>query len=109
MVLRAGIVALGRWGKRLVDSVQGDGVEASPHIRFTKAHTRTPAKAQEDMAQRGLAAAASYEALLADPEIDAVVLASPHSEHARQVKLAAGAGRAVFCEKPFTLRRSEAE
>jgi predicted dehydrogenase len=107
-MLKVGIVALGRWGKRLVDSVQGDGIAPSSLIRFTKAHTRTPAKAQDFMAARGLAHAATYEALLADPQIDAVVLASPHSEHARQVKLAAAAGKAVYCEKPFTLRRSEA-
>lgn len=107
-MLRAGIVALGRWGRRLVDSVQGDGVAPSPRIRFTRAHTRTPSKAKDYLAQRSLAHADTYEALLADPQLDAVVLASPHREHARQVMLAAAAGKAVYCEKPFTLTHAEA-
>jgi predicted dehydrogenase len=47
--------------------------------------------------------------LLADPAIDAVVLATPHSMHAGQVIAAAAAGKHVFCEKPFTLGKREAE
>jgi predicted dehydrogenase len=50
-----------------------------------------------------------YEALLADPEVDAVVLATPHSAHAQQVIAAAQAGKHVFCEKPFALTRGDAE
>lgn len=108
-MLRAGIVALGRWGRRLVDSVQGDGVAPSALIRFAKAHVRTPAAAQAYLASRGLEAVPSLEALLADTEIDAVVLATPHSGHPREVALAAAAKRPVFCEKPLALRRADAE
>jgi predicted dehydrogenase len=53
--------------------------------------------------------APSYEALLADSAIDAVVLATPHSMHTSQVIAAAGARKHVFCEKPFTLTKREAE
>ena len=77
-MLRVGIVGLGRWGRRLVDSVQGRGVEPSTVMRFTKAHTRTPAGAAEYMAGVGLQEVPTYEALLNDPAIDAVVLATPH-------------------------------
>jgi len=49
------------------------------------------------------------EAVLADPGIDAVVLASPHSLHCQQIIAAAAAGKAVFCEKPLTLTKADAE
>ena len=50
----------------------------------------------------------SLDEILADPEIDAVVFATPHSEHGRQVEAAAAAGKHVFMEKPFTLDRNSA-
>ena len=58
---------------------------------------------------QGLTFADSYEAILADPTVDAVVLATPHSQHAPQVIAAAQAGKHVFCEKPFALHKAEAE
>ena len=51
----------------------------------------------------------SYDAVLADPSVQAVVLATPHSLHPQQVVAAARAGKHVFCEKPFALTRTEAE
>lgn len=107
-MLRVGIVGLGRWGRRLVDSVQGRGVEPSAVMRFTKAHTRSPARAVEYMAGVGLQEVPTYEALLNDPAIDAVVLATPHSGHPHEIALAVAARRPVFCEKPLALTRADA-
>jgi myo-inositol 2-dehydrogenase/D-chiro-inositol 1-dehydrogenase len=107
-MIRAGIAALGRWGRRLVDSVQGEGVAPSPHIRFTCAWNRTPAHAREYAASRGLRLVDSYAGLLADPDIDVVVLATPHSGHPDEIVQAAAAGRPVFCEKPLALARTDA-
>ncbi len=50
----------------------------------------------------------SMDAVLADPAIDAVLLATPHSLHKRQVIAAAAAGKQVFCEKPLALKRDDA-
>ena len=105
---RAGIVGLGRWGRRLVDSVQGSDVAPSRDLRFTRAHTRTQSKAAEYTARLRLQAAPSYEDLLADPEIDVVVLATPHSGHPREIALAVAARRPAFCEKPLALTRADA-
>lgn len=45
----------------------------------------------------------SEEEIFADPEIDAVLLASSTDQHARQIEAAASAGKAIFCEKPIDL------
>jgi len=50
-----------------------------------------------------------YETALADPQVQAVVLATPHSLHPEQVIAAAQAGKHVFCEKPFALTKADAE
>lgn len=47
--------------------------------------------------------------LLADPEVEAVYIASPVNMHARQIKMAAAAGKHVLCEKPLTLGLKQAK
>lgn len=51
----------------------------------------------------------SYEALAADPDIDVVYVATPHPMHKDHSVLCLKAGKAVLCEKPFTVNRKEAE
>ena len=49
----------------------------------------------------------SYEALLADPELDAIYIATPHSQHVELSLAALRAGKAVLCEKPVSLTAAE--
>ena len=51
----------------------------------------------------------SYEALVADPALDAVHVASPHSAHLKHATMALEAGCAVLCEKPLALNAEQAE
>ena len=51
----------------------------------------------------------SYEEMLADPEIEAVYVATPNTMHFENCRMCLNAGKHVLCEKPFTLHRSEAE
>jgi predicted dehydrogenase len=102
---RAAIAGLGWWGKTLVESAAG-----SEAIRFVAGTSRTLSPEAQGFAdEHDLRLAESYEALLGDPEVDAVVLATPHSMHTRQVVAAAAAGKHVFCEKPFALTKTDAE
>ena len=104
-MIRAAIVGMGWWGKTLVESVAD-----SDRIRCVAGATRarTPDLERFAGAQR-LRLLDGFEAALADPDVDAIVLATPHSTHTRQVVAAAAAGKHVFCEKPFALTRADAE
>jgi len=103
-VIDAAIVGLGRWGQTLVSSVQG----ISDRLRFTAAVSRDPARVGEFAAKHQLRILGSLDRALADPGIDAIVLATPHSQHVGEIVAVAAAKKAVFCEKPLTLTRAEA-
>src|SRR5258708_17098998 len=103
-MIRAAIVGIGRWGRTLIGSVQGK----SEAIRFTAGFNRTRANAEGFCTEHGVPLKDSLDEILADPNIDAVIYATPHSEHGAQVERTAAAGKHVFMEKPFTLDRASA-
>jgi predicted dehydrogenase len=105
-MLKAGIVGMGRWGRVLVESVQRRN---DAGLRFVAGSTGTPAKARDWAAEQGIRLQESYEAVLADPEVEAVILATPHSQHAAQVIAAAKRRKHVFVEKPFAMTKADAE
>src|SRR4030095_13817960 len=99
-MIKAAIVGMGWWGRTLVEAVQTE----SDQIRFVAGATRTVSPEVQAFAEtQQLALVDSYDALLADRNVDAVVLATPHSLHSAQVVAAAKAGKHVFCEQPFAL------
>jgi predicted dehydrogenase len=103
-MLNAAICGLGRWGRTLVDSVQ----DKSETIRFVAGSAGSPDKHRDYCSEKGLILHDSFEATLADPAVDAIVLATPHSVHADQVVMAAAAGRPIYAEKPFALHGADA-
>jgi predicted dehydrogenase len=104
-MIRAAIVGLGRWGRTLVNAIQ----DKSTEFRFTAGHSRTGATAEPFCAEHGIAYYDDLGRILADPAVDAVVFATPHSQHGPQVERTAAAGKHVFMEKPFTLDVKSAE
>ena len=103
-MIKAAIVGMGRWGQTLVNSTDG-----SKAIKFVAGTTRTLSKVEEYAKGRSIRLHATYEEVLADKDVDAVVLASPHTVHFPQIMAAAEAGKHVFCEKPFCLSGAEAQ
>jgi predicted dehydrogenase len=104
-MINAAIIGLGWWGKTLVE-----GVADSDAIRFVGLNTRTISDDVQAFARdQSLKLFDSYEAVLADPKIDAIILATPPSGHMRQIVAAANAGKHVFCEKPLSFSKAEAE
>ncbi len=103
-MIGAAIVGLGRWGRTLVEAVQGK----SGQLRFTCAVVRNPEAHRDFARQHGLVLSVDFAAVLADPAMGAVVLATPHSLHCEQIIAAAAAGKHVFCEKPLTLTKAAA-
>jgi len=104
-MINTAIVGMGWWGRTLVESAQG-----SDFLRFVAGATRTVSPEVKAFSEtHKLKLADSYEALLKDPNVHAVVLCTPHSMHSQQVIAAAQAGKHVFCEKPFALTKTDAE
>src|SRR5439155_13278866 len=104
-MIRAAIVGLGRWGRSLVTSVQGK----SAQLRFVRGHTRTRASAEDFCRKHNVRLVDRYKQILADPDLDAVVLATPDSLHASQIIAAAAAGKHIHVEKPIALDRASAD
>lgn len=102
-MLKAGLVGFGWWGQILANGAKG-----SDKIAITHVTTRNSGAITEDAAKYGFAVSDSYDAMLANPDIDAVILSTPHTVHLDQIRAAARAGKQIFAEKPLTLTAPEA-
>lgn len=101
----AAIIGLGYWGRRLVGAVQG----TSDTIRFAAAVTRTRSKIEKFAAGHGIRVEEDYDGVLADPDIDGVVVAGAAGVHAAHALAALEAGKHVLVIKPLALTRADAE
>ena len=102
----AAIVGLGRWGQNLIAAATN---KPDHPLRFVQGVTRTPSKAAQFTKHHGIPVSDDYDAMLENPAIQAVVLATPHSQHCDQICKAANAGKHVFVEKPLALTFDEAQ
>lgn len=102
--LRWGILATGgiarKFASQLPQSLTG---------RLVAVGSRTRDRARRFAAEFGAPRAhGSYEALLADPTVEAVYVATPHPQHREWVERAAAAGKHILCEKPLALNLTDA-
>jgi predicted dehydrogenase len=103
-VLRWGVIAPGGIARSFVASLQ-----ARTRQEVRAVASRSADRAETFAREFGVPAAyGSYEDLVADPDVDVVYVASPHSEHAAHAQLALRAGKPVLVEKAFTRNAAEA-
>lgn len=98
-MIRAASVGLGWWSDELAQVIQGKSRE----ISVVSCASRSVDKRAAFARKFGTGQHETFEAVLADPEIDAVILTTPHSLHAGHVIQAAAAGKHAFVEKPLSL------
>ena len=103
--IRWGILATGG----IADTFCRDLAEV-PDAEIAAVGSRSQSSADEFASRHGAARAhGSYAALLADPGVDVVYVATPHPFHEANVLGALDAGKAVLCEKPLGVRTAESE
>jgi predicted dehydrogenase len=101
--LRVASLGLGWWGANLADKATAAGIE------IVAAYARSDDARAEFAEKHGCRPATSLDDLLSDPDVEAVLIATPHSTHADLTVEAADAGKHVFVDKPFTLTVAEAK
>lgn len=102
-MLNAAIIGLGWWGKILTQTLA-----ASDKITVVKLADVNAGDGAAFAAEHGIPFTPDFAAVLADDNVDAVILATPHSLHEEQITAAAAAGKHIICEKPFCLTRASA-
>jgi predicted dehydrogenase len=95
--VRLGSIGLGWWGKVLAEAVAN-----VPDASVTRCYARGEAGRAAFADQFGCRPADSLDELLADPEVDGVLIATSHQSHRSLIEEAAAAGKHVFVEKPLT-------
>ncbi len=103
--VRAGLYGAGAFGGFIARALAG-----SLSVRLAAVASRTPDRASALAREQGVGRTHdSYERLLADPELDLVILATPPGEHGPQTRAALQAGKHVFVEKPLATSLDDAE
>ncbi|MEU7871118.1 Gfo/Idh/MocA family oxidoreductase [Dactylosporangium sp. NPDC049140] len=102
-----------RWGILSTGSIAAtfaEDLRLMPDAELAAVGSRSTESAERFAARHGAARAhGSWQALVDDPGVDAIYVATPHSAHYEASMLALRAGKAVLCEKPFTLAVAESE
>jgi 1,5-anhydro-D-fructose reductase (1,5-anhydro-D-mannitol-forming) len=106
MVHRWGIIGCGAF----VERGMGLALTAAADTKLVSVHSRSPDRAQACAAKYKVERAYhDLDAMLADPGLDSVYIATPNSVHAAQAIRAAQAGKNVLCEKPMALTLRDCE
>ena len=104
-MIDAAVIGLGRWGKSIVEAAQGK----SKRLRFIRGVSKEPDLVRDFARTHGFELSTEFAEAVADPRVQAVFLATPHSLHVEQITAVAAAGKPVWCEKPLALTRAPAQ
>src|SRR5258707_705976 len=94
--LRVACIGMGWWSDVLADAIQRSG-----KLRIDACYSRSEGKRAAFAAKYDCRAAESYESILADPDIEAIVNTTPNDAHLETTRAAAAAGKHVFLDKPI--------
>jgi predicted dehydrogenase len=94
--VRVACLGMGWWS-----DVLADAIKRSDKLRIVACYTRSEEKRKAFAAKYGCRAASSYEAILADREIEAIINTTPNNVHLETTAAAAAAGKHVFLDKPI--------
>jgi len=100
--VRVACLGMGWWSDVLADAIVRSG-----KLQIVACYTRSQDKRRAFAAKYGCAAAPSYDALLADRSIEAVINTTPNNAHLETTRAAARAGKHVFLDKPIANTVSE--
>src|SRR5579859_1066165 len=105
----ADVIRWGILGTGAIAATFAEGLAALPDAPLHAVGSRSKAGADSFAREYGVPRAyGSYEELVRDPDVDVVYIATPNSAHAANAILALENGKAVLCEKPFTMDAAEA-
>ena len=102
--LKVAVVGLGRWGNTLASAIQ-----KTQDMKIVNCFTRTPEKRKAFTEKFGCGEEETYEALVKNPEVDAVVISAPNNKHSELAIAAAREGKHVFVDKPIAASISDAK
>src|SRR6266540_7236560 len=102
--LRVACIGMGWWSDVLADAIQ-----RSEKLKIVACYTRSEDNRKAFAAKYGCAAAPSYEAVLKDRSIEAIVNTTPNDAHLETTRAAAAAGKHVFLDKPIANTVSEGQ
>jgi predicted dehydrogenase len=94
--LRVACIGMGWWSDVLADAIVRSG-----KLKIIACYTRSADKRAAFAAKYGCRSVPSYEAVLADPEIEAIINTTPNDAHLATTSAAAAAGKHVFLDKPI--------
>jgi len=108
-MMKIGIIGAGNIARSMCATIRGMK-EAGRPVELYAVASRDIDKAIRFAREQGVRRAyGSYEEMLADPAVELVYIATPHSHHAEQMKQCILAGKPVLCEKSFTATAAQAE
>lgn len=94
--VRVACIGMGWWS-----DVLADAMARSDKIKIVSCYTRTEDKRNAFAAKYGCKAVATYEEILADPAVEAIINTTPNNVHLETTAQASAAGKHVFLDKPI--------